>query len=80
MHSMKSWAALAAGAAVITFGLAAAQARDARPVPPTVDPVEKAEAAQVTAKKIVAGEPCQRKVKVVYAGYGEGARAGCSAN
>ncbi|MDB5591152.1 hypothetical protein [Enterovirga sp.] len=74
------------GSALLTVGLAAAEARDGRaeqgagPVIETrlqVSPAEKAQAVQAIAEQIVDGPACGRKVKVVYAGYGEGNRAPC---
>ena len=46
-----------------------------------VDPAEvlegKAATGQAAAEQIVQAPGCARKVKVVYAGYGEASRAGC---
>ena len=88
MFKVSQLVALGAGAAVITLGLAAAEARDGRqartPEPvvqavsaPAATPEEKAELGQAAAEKIVQIPACARKVKVVYSGYGEGDRAAC---
>lgn len=71
--------------AVLTLGFAAAQARDVKPAPApasvSVDAPsapasqERTELGQATAEKIVEVAPCAKKVKVVYAGYGEADRA-----
>ena len=76
---------LAVGVAtvVLTLGLAAAQARDVKPTPassavtvaPPVAPETRTEFGQATAEKIVESAPCAKKIKVVYAGYGEADRA-----
>ena len=87
-----------AAAALVTCGLAAAEARDVRPsrepkakvtdtttpAPPAApavpeSPIDKAETGHVVAERIVQAPQCARKVKVVYAGYGEGDRARCPA-
>lgn len=90
MFKVSQLVALGAGAAVITLGLVAAEARDGRPgrKPEPAAPivaatatqatsVEKAEVGQAAAEKIVQIPACARKVKVVYSGYGEGDRAAC---
>lgn len=91
MFKLSQMIALGAGAAVITLGLAAAEARDGRPArkaepaatvvatAPQATPEEKAELGQAAAERIVQIPACARKVKVVYSGYGEGDRAACPA-
>lgn len=86
MIKILSAAAVGAGVATILLGLAGAEARDSlqstRPdarvaaaAPASTD--AKAQAGQATAETIVQTPACGRKVKVVYAGYGEGVRPGC---
>ena len=71
--------ALISGALTIVLG--AAQARDVKIQKPAqvavVAATEKAEVGQAAAEKIVEVPACARKVKIVYAGYGEAGRAGC---
>ena len=79
----------AVGAAVLTMVLAAAEARDGRSVrggaapataaaPVAGDATDvRAEAGQAAAEQIVQTPACGRKVKVVYAGYGESSRVAC---
>ena len=79
-------------AAALAVGAGSAQALDikvpARPAPqarfepvaPAVEvpvAVAKAEQGQAAAEKIVQIPACARKVKVIYAGYGESDRAAC---
>lgn len=69
----------------LTLGLAAAQARDVKPAaaspavtaaaPVVVAPEARTDLGQATAEKIVEAAPCAKKIKVVYAGYGEADRA-----
>lgn len=82
-------AALLSGVALVGLSLVA-EARDAKapvraevPAVAAVQPVaaleDKAAAGQAAAEQIVQAPACARKVKVVYAGYGEASRAGCPA-
>ncbi len=73
-------------AGVLTLGLVSAEARDAKVRSPSpivsaeavaVASTDRAEVGQAAAEQIVQTSACGRKVKVVYAGYGEGDRAGC---
>lgn len=74
---------VAISTAILTLGLAAAQARDVRPASAPAAVTAEAPAAsearteigKATAEKIVEGAPCAKKIKVVYAGYGEANRA-----
>ena len=83
-------AGLAFAAALVTAGIGIAQANDAvgrarqaadpagvEIVASTKVASTKVEAAQATAEQIAQAPTCGRKVKVVYAGYGEGARSDC---
>lgn len=91
MSKTQRMIALASGVALVGLSLVA-EARDsgaaiAKPAPITVAATEtfpaatpadaKAAAGQNAAEQIVQSPACGRKVKVVYAGYGEGNRAGC---
>lgn len=92
MTKISEMVGLAALSAALTFGFAAAEARDIKvqrkqaPVEmtavapePVVDVEQKAEFGQAAAEQIVQAPGC-RKVKVIYAGYGESSRAaGCPA-
>ena len=81
--------AITAAAGIITFGFATAEARDVKIQKPEavkavaaaapVTAVEKAVVGQAAAERIVQIPACARKVKVVYAGYGESDRASCPA-
>lgn len=72
-----------AGTCLLLAGLGTAEARDIKVKRPAPAPV-KAEAAPVAAAKpagasvVVAVPACARKVKVIYAGYGEADRATCT--
>ncbi len=85
MLRFKEVLAIATTAGLLTFGFVAAEARDikvqrrAEPakIVAVATPAEKAEVGQAAAERIVHVPACARKVKVVYAGYGEGARASC---
>ena len=65
-------------AALATSGLAVAQAKDSvesRTELRAAAPAESAERVQTS--RVAEVPKCGRKVKVVYAGYGEGGRPGC---
>ena len=70
---------LALVSAALTVVLGAAQARDAKVQKPAqaVAAAAKAEIGQAAAEQIVEVPACARKVKIVYAGYGEASRASC---
>lgn len=88
MSSKQRLVALASGVALVGLSIVA-EARDGRavkqeataPAATTVMQTEPAEAkaavGQAAAEQIVQTAACARKVKVVYAGYGESSRAGC---
>ncbi len=83
MSNKQRWMALVSGVALIGISLVA-EARDGRavkpelPAPSDLSPAEaKAAVGQAAAEQIVQAPACARKVKVVYAGYGESDRAGC---
>lgn len=85
MLLFKEVVAVAAAAGIVTIGLATAQAGDIKVVRQLANvapvqaatPAEKAEVGQAAAERIVQVPACARKVKVVYAGYGERDRASC---
>lgn len=88
MTKISEMVGLAALSAALTLGFATAEARDikvqrkaapvemaaAAPEPVAADVEQKAEVGQAAAEKIVLAPGC-RKVKVIYAGYGESDRA-----
>ena len=87
MSSTQRLIALASGVALVGLSLVA-EARDvkssARVEAPATTALEantvlesKAAAGQAAAEQIVQSPACARKVKVVYAGYGESSRAAC---